>query len=310
MEPEANSGEVVTYHNNNPEIQSDGEEVDISKIIHPGYRFCPTDEVLVGFYLKGKISNQWIPKNRVFDVKLYQFNPEELSGQYKKEGEKECYFFTPRDRKYKNGSRPNRAAGDGYWKATGADKHVRDAKNKLLGYRKALVFYRGKPPKGDKTNWIMHEFRVSEPPPRSRKGADDMTLDDWVLCRIYEKVDKGGNKNRPRNDHEQEQEQEIEEAEFVQEHDMKPDLADYGGIDVAEPMDEYNYSFADYHPDLPYLINPPPPPLQMDNQLQDPQCYFNDFGTRSRQPPPAMDLRSIFTSRYSTRYPDDYMGFR
>ncbi|XP_028073489.1 TMV resistance protein N-like [Camellia sinensis] len=35
---------------------------------------------------------------------------------YKPYEEKEWYFFTPRDRKYKNGKRPNRAAGDGYWK--------------------------------------------------------------------------------------------------------------------------------------------------------------------------------------------------
>lgn len=84
MESDANSGgEVVPYHKKNPEIQSDGEEeVDIAKIIHPGYRFCPTDEVLIDFYLKGRISNQRLPKYRVFDVKLYQFNPEKLSGLF------------------------------------------------------------------------------------------------------------------------------------------------------------------------------------------------------------------------------------
>lgn len=74
-------------------------------------------------------------------------------------GEKEWYFFSPRDRKYPNGSRPNRAAGTGYWKATGADKPI--GKPKALGIKKALVFYAGKAPKGIKTNWIMHEYRLA-----------------------------------------------------------------------------------------------------------------------------------------------------
>lgn len=75
-------------------------------------------------------------------------------------GEKEWYFFTPRDRKYPNGSRPNRSAGTGYWKATGADKPV--GKPKPVGIKKALVFYAGKAPKGVKTNWIMHEYRLAD----------------------------------------------------------------------------------------------------------------------------------------------------
>jgi len=74
-------------------------------------------------------------------------------------GEKEWYFFTPRDRKYPNGSRPNRAAGTGYWKATGADKPI--GKPKPMGIKKALVFYAGKAPRGVKTNWIMHEYRLA-----------------------------------------------------------------------------------------------------------------------------------------------------
>lgn len=85
--------------------------------------------------------------------------------KYREYGEKEWYFFTPRDRKYQNGGRPKRSAGNGYWKATGADKQIKVQGN-IVGFRKALVFYYGKPPKGEKTNWIMHEYRVSNPPPR------------------------------------------------------------------------------------------------------------------------------------------------
>lgn len=78
-------------------------------------------------------------------------------------GEREWYFFSPRDRKYPNGVRPNRAAASGYWKATGTDKPiVASSGNANVGVKKALVFYKGKPPKGGKTDWIMHEYRLTE----------------------------------------------------------------------------------------------------------------------------------------------------
>jgi len=82
-------------------------------------------------------------------------------------GEKEWYFFSPRDRKYPNGSRPNRVAGSGYWKATGTDKVI-TTEGRKVGIKKALVFYVGKAPKGSKTNWIMHEYRLLE---SSRKSG-------------------------------------------------------------------------------------------------------------------------------------------
>ncbi|KAJ4913332.1 NAC domain-containing protein 72 [Raphanus sativus] len=101
-------------------------------------------------------------------------------------GEKEWYFFSPRDRKYPNGSRPNRVAGSGYWKATGTDKVITSDGHRV-GIKKALVFYAGKAPKGTKTNWIMHEYRLIE---HSRSHGSSK-LDDWVLCRIYYKKMSG-----------------------------------------------------------------------------------------------------------------------
>ena len=92
------------------------------------------------------------------------------------QGDKQWYFFTPRDRKYRNGARPNRKAGSGYWKATGADKLIMHD-GKEIGTRKALVFYEGNPPKGQKTPWIMHEFKVADSPQtndkRKREHYDD-----------------------------------------------------------------------------------------------------------------------------------------
>ncbi|KAM7486364.1 hypothetical protein LguiA_002373 [Lonicera macranthoides] len=150
-----------------------------------GFRFHPTDEELVLHYLCRKCAAQSIAVPIIAEIDLYKFDPWQLPGMAMY-GEKEWYFFSPRDRKYPNGSRPNRAAGTGYWKATGADKPV--GKPKVLGIKKALVFYTGKAPKGIKTNWIMHEYRLANVDRSAGAGKkNNSRLDDWVLCRIYNK---------------------------------------------------------------------------------------------------------------------------
>jgi hypothetical protein len=76
--------------------------------------------------------------------------------------EHERYFFSTREAKYPNGNRSNRATGSGYWKATGIDKQIVTSKgNQAVGMKKTLVFYRGKPPHGTRTDWIMHEYRLA-----------------------------------------------------------------------------------------------------------------------------------------------------
>ena len=76
-------------------------------------------------------------------------------------GEKEWFFYVPRDRKYRNGDRPNRVTASGYWKATGADRMIRAPENnRPIGLKKTLVFYSGKAPKGVRSSWIMNEYRL------------------------------------------------------------------------------------------------------------------------------------------------------
>ncbi|EPS72690.1 hypothetical protein M569_02069, partial [Genlisea aurea] len=169
-----------------------------------GFRFHPTDEELVIHYLCRKCASQSISVPIIAEIDLYKYNPWDLPGlaMY---GEKEWYFFSPRDRKYPNGSRPNRAAGCGYWKATGADKPIGNPK--AMGIKKALVFYSGKAPRGEKTNWIMHEYRLAGVDRSARKKGSNLRLDDWVLCRIYNK--KGAVERT---------------AEVTSDHEMKPEI--------------------------------------------------------------------------------------
>ncbi|KAM7259304.1 hypothetical protein ACFE04_015045 [Oxalis oulophora] len=89
----------------------------------PGFRFYPTHEELILHYLRKKLSSTPFSASIIADVDIYKFDPWELPARAAF-GEKEWYFFSPRDRKYTNGARPNMIAGSGYWKATGTDKII------------------------------------------------------------------------------------------------------------------------------------------------------------------------------------------
>lgn len=74
----------------------------------------------------------------------------------------EWYFFSHKDKKYPTGTRTNRATTAGFWKATGRDKSIHLSNSKRIGMRKTLVFYTGRAPHGQKTDWIMHEYRLDD----------------------------------------------------------------------------------------------------------------------------------------------------
>uniref|UniRef100_A0A0D6QSA3 NAC domain-containing protein n=1 Tax=Araucaria cunninghamii TaxID=56994 RepID=A0A0D6QSA3_ARACU len=145
----------------------------------PGFRFHPTEQELVGFYLKKMVQGKLHNFQFIEMLDLYHYDPWDLPS-LSRWGEKELYFFVPRDKKCQSGGRPNRITASGYWKATGSDRHVRDDHGKPLGLRKTLVFYRGRAPRGQKTDWVMNEYRMLE--------FDNKPKKEVVLCRIYRKA--------------------------------------------------------------------------------------------------------------------------
>ncbi|KAF2611119.1 hypothetical protein F2Q70_00010665 [Brassica cretica] len=158
--------------------------------VPPGFRFHPTDEELVGYYLRKKVASQKINLDVIRDIDLYKIEPWDLQEQCRigYEEQNEWYFFSHKDKKYPTGTRTNRATMAGFWKATGRDKAVYD-KTKLIGMRKTLVFYKGRAPDGKKSNWIIHEYRLEsdENAPAQEEG--------WVVCRAFKKRATGQTKN-------------------------------------------------------------------------------------------------------------------
>ncbi|KAG5093663.1 hypothetical protein JHK84_049251 [Glycine max] len=150
----------------------------------PGFRFHPTDEELVSYYLKRKINGRKIELEIIHEVDLYKCEPWDLPGKSLLPGKDlEWYFFSPRDRKYPNGSRTNRATKSGYWKATGKDRKV-NSESRAIGMKKTLVYYRGRAPHGCRTGWVMHEYRLDETQCETNSGLQDA----YALCRVCKKT--------------------------------------------------------------------------------------------------------------------------
>ncbi|KAL6633886.1 hypothetical protein ACP70R_026557 [Stipagrostis hirtigluma subsp. patula] len=156
--------------------------MDTFSHVPPGFRFHPTDEELVDYYLRKKVASNKIDLDVIKDVDLYKIEPWDLNEKCKigMEEQNEWYFFSHKDKKYPTGTRTNRATTAGFWKATGRDKPIY-TKSCLVGMRKTLVFYRGRAPNGQKSDWIMHEYRLET----NENGATPE--EGWVVCRVFKK---------------------------------------------------------------------------------------------------------------------------
>lgn len=152
----------------------------------PGFRFHPTDEELVVQYLKRKVHSFPLPASIIPELDVCKSDPWDLPG----DSQQERFFFSSREVKYPNGKRSNRSTQSGYWKATGLDKQIVSWRNKqVVGMKKTLVFYKGKPPTEQRTDWIMHEYRLAEASKNPTQG-----MEKWVVCRIFLK--KRGKKKK------------------------------------------------------------------------------------------------------------------
>ncbi|KAK4286314.1 hypothetical protein QN277_002885 [Acacia crassicarpa] len=138
----------------------------------PGFRFCPTDEELISYYLRKKLDGHEESVQVISEVEICRHEPWDLPAKSSIQSDTEWFFFSPRGRKYPNGSQSKRATECGYWKATGKERNVKSGSD-VIGTKRTLVFHMGRAPKGERTEWIMHEYCIN-----------DKSQDSLVVCRL------------------------------------------------------------------------------------------------------------------------------
>ncbi|KAF8116323.1 hypothetical protein N665_0019s0005 [Sinapis alba] len=184
------------------------------KFTAPGFRFHPTDEELVMYYLKRKIYRKRLTVNAIGVVDVYKIEPDDLPCQsVLKTGDRQWFYFTPRSRKYPNAARSSRGTATGYWKATGKDRVI-VYNSRSVGLKKTLVFYRGRAPTGERTDWVMHEYTMNEEELDRCNNAKDY----YALYKLFKKSGSG-----PKNG--EDYGAPFQEEEWVDDSDTDDDIA-------------------------------------------------------------------------------------
>ncbi|XP_030441782.1 NAC domain-containing protein 90-like [Syzygium oleosum] len=161
----------------------------------PGFRFFPTEEELVSFYLRSKLEGTRQALlglfHRVIPVlDIYEFNPSDLpqlAGDLCRGDPEQWFFFIPRQETEYRGGRPRRLTTTGYWKATGSPGFVYSS-NRIVGVKRTMVFYTGRAPNGVKTEWKMNEYNAIEGADSSPEEIPVVPTHEFSACRVYKKT--------------------------------------------------------------------------------------------------------------------------
>ncbi|KAJ0266559.1 NAC domain-containing protein 89 [Hirschfeldia incana] len=142
--------------------------------VFPGFKFSPTDVELISYYLKRKMDGLERSVEVIPETDIYSFEPWDLPDKSIIKSDTEWFFFCCRGKKYPPGLQNRRTTKMGYWKVTGKERDVKSC-SQVIGTKRTLVFHIGRAPKGQRTEWLMHEYCM--------KGGVFMD-DALAVCRL------------------------------------------------------------------------------------------------------------------------------
>ncbi|XP_026398275.1 NAC domain-containing protein 55-like [Papaver somniferum] len=150
-----------------------------------GYRFKPTDEVLIRYYLVPKVEGKPLPSEHIFETgELYGKESPDIEvtfGQgkewykqfasYDENFDDTLYFFTKLTKKWENGSRISRSAGRGTWTGDKGEQIYKDQSYKVrkryFSYTDNAAKSKGRKRKmttltsdGNSVTWNMYEYSI------------------------------------------------------------------------------------------------------------------------------------------------------
>ncbi|KAI3471791.1 hypothetical protein Pfo_028444 [Paulownia fortunei] len=158
-----------------------------------GFRFYPTEEELVSFYLHNKLNGTRPVIDRIIPVlDIYDYNPwdlPQLGGEHCPADGEQWFFFIPRQKKRKPAEEGLTGLLLGVTESNWLSGRCLSSQNRVIGRKRTMVFYVGRAPSGRKTVWKMNEYKAieSDEASSSSTAANPQLREELSLCRIYKR---------------------------------------------------------------------------------------------------------------------------
>ncbi|XP_056859114.1 NAC domain-containing protein 5-like [Raphanus sativus] len=163
-----------------------------------GFRFRPTDEEIVGHYVRPKNleSNTSHVDEVMNTVDIYSFDPWELPCKSRiKSTEEVWYFFGCKKNQRHMHNKQSRRTRSGFWSKTGVTTEITRKRGggdrEKIGEKRVFVFRSNSKilggPSKSKSDWVMHEYMATFSSPDSPPNQTVMTT--YTVCKVMFKGD-------------------------------------------------------------------------------------------------------------------------